>query len=53
MIRKIIANGKDEVEFLKEVERRNGETDKKVTEIVSEIIENVKNGGDKAVQEYT
>ncbi|MDE7287918.1 MAG: histidinol dehydrogenase [Oscillospiraceae bacterium] len=53
MIRKIVANGKDEVEFLKEVERRNGETDKKVTEIVSEIIENVKNGGDKAVQEYT
>ncbi len=53
MIRKIIANGKDEVEFLKEVERRNGETDKKVTEIVSEIIENVKNGGDKAVKEYT
>lgn len=53
MIRKIIANGKDEIEFLKEVERRNGETDKKVTEIVSEIIENVKNGGDKAVKEYT
>lgn len=53
MIRKIIANGRDELEFLKEVERRNGETDKKVTEIVSEIIENVKNGGDKAVKEYT
>ena len=34
MIRKIIANGKDEVAFLKEVEKRNGETDKKVTEIV-------------------
>lgn len=53
MIRKIIANGKDEVEFLKEVERRNGETDKKVTEIVSEIIENVRKNGDKAVNEYT
>ena len=53
MIRKIIANGKDEAEFLKEVERRSGETDKKVTEIVSEIIENVKENGDKAVKEYT
>lgn len=53
MIRKIIADGKCETEFLKEVEKRNGETDKKVTEIVSEIIENVKNNGDKAVKDYT
>ncbi|MCH5192311.1 MAG: histidinol dehydrogenase [Oscillospiraceae bacterium] len=53
MIRKIIANGTDEVAFLKEVERRNGETDKRVTEIVSEIIENVKENGDKAVKDYT
>lgn len=53
MIRKIIANGKDEVAFLKEVEKRNGETDKKVSEIVSEIIENVKEKGDEAVKEYT
>lgn len=53
MIRKIIANGTDEKNFLKEVERRNGETDKKVAEIVTEIIETVKNGGDKAVKDYT
>lgn len=53
MIKKIIADGKSEIEFLKEVEKRNGETDKKVTEIVSEIIENVKENGDKAVKEYT
>lgn len=53
MIRKIIANGIDEKEFLKEVEKRNGEKDKKVSEIVSEIIDNVKNGGDKAVKDYT
>lgn len=53
MIRKIIANGTDEKNFLKEVEKRNGETDKKVAEIVTEIIENVKNGGDKAVKDYT
>lgn len=53
MIQKIIANGTDEKNFLKEVEKRNGEKDKKVGEIVSEIIENVKNGGDKAVKDYT
>ncbi|MBQ8569121.1 MAG: histidinol dehydrogenase [Oscillospiraceae bacterium] len=53
MIRKIIADGKAEREFLAEVEKRNGETDKKVSEIVSEIIDNVKENGDKAVKEYT
>lgn len=53
MIQKIIANGTDEKNLLKEVEKRNGEKDKKVGEIVSEIIETVKNGGDKAVKDYT
>ncbi len=53
MIRKIIADGNAEVQFLKEVEKRNGETDKKVSEIVSEIIDNVKEKGDKAVKDYT
>lgn len=53
MIRKIIADGKAEKEFLKEVEKRNGETDKKVTEIVSDIINTVKEGGDQAVKDYT
>ena len=53
MIQKIIANGTDEKNFLKEVEKRNGEKDKKDGEIVSEIIETVKNGGDKAVKDYT
>lgn len=53
MIRKIIADGKAEKEFLCEVEKRNGENDKKVTEIVSDIIENVKQNGDKAVKDYT
>lgn len=52
-IKTIYANGKDEVEFLKQVADRNGETDRKVTEIVSEIINNVKVGGDKAVNDYT
>lgn len=53
MIRKIIADGTAEVQFLNEVEKRNGETDKKVSEIVSEIIDNVKENGDKAVKDYT
>lgn len=53
MIRKIIADGETEVAFLKEIEKRNGETDKKVSEVVSSIIENVKVNGDKAVNEYT
>lgn len=53
MIKKIIANGKDEVEFLKEVRKRNGETDKKISEIVSAIIDDVKENGDAAVNKYT
>lgn len=53
MIRKIIANGKDEVNFLKEIEKRNGETDKEVSEVVSAIIEDVRANGDKAVNDYT
>ena len=52
-IKTIYANGKDEVEFLKQVADRNGETDRKVTEIVSEIIENVRTNGDRAVNDYT
>ncbi len=53
MIRKIIANGLDEKIFLKEVHNRNSETDKKISEIVSEIIENVRLNGDSAVNSYT
>ena len=53
MIRKIIADGKAEKEFLKEIEKRNGDTDKKISAIVADIIENVKERGDEAVKEYT
>ncbi len=53
LIKKIFANGVDEEEFFKQVERRSGETDKKVTAVVSEIIENVRTGGDDAVKAYT
>lgn len=53
LINKIFANGKDEIEFFRQLEQRNGETDKKVTAIVSEIIDTVKAQGDKAVMDYT
>lgn len=53
LINKIFANGRDELEFFKQLEERNSETDKKVTSAVSEIIENVRANGDKAVMAYT
>ncbi|WP_413770902.1 histidinol dehydrogenase [Ruminococcus sp. 210702-SL.1.03] len=53
MMRKIVADGAAEEEFFKQVEKRSGETDKKVTAVVTEIIENVKANGDSAVKAYT
>ena len=53
MIKKIIANGVDEVNFLGEVRKRQGETDKKISDIVSDIIDDVRENGDKAVNAYT
>lgn len=52
-MKKIYADGTAEVEFLKELSRRAGETNKEVTEIVSAIIDDVKNNGDTAVNNYT
>lgn len=52
-MKKIFANGKDEVAFLEELKRRSGETNKKVSETVSAIIEDVKENGDEAVKKYT
>ncbi|MCM1528698.1 MAG: histidinol dehydrogenase [Alistipes sp.] len=52
-MRKIYANGTDEKAFLAELNRRAGETNKRVTETVSEIIENVRLNGDDAVKNYT
>ena len=53
MIKKIYANGKDEFEFLEKMKKRSGETDKRVTAVVNEIIENVRENGEKAVNDYT
>lgn len=52
-MRKIFANGTDETAFLEELGRRAGETNKKVTETVSAIIEDVRENGDDAVKNYT
>lgn len=52
-MRKIFANGKDENDFLAELNKRAGETNKKVTETVSAIIEDVRENGDDAVKNYT
>lgn len=49
----VTANGKDEKELLGALRSRSGEVDRKVTSVVSEIIENVRVNGDKAVNEYT
>lgn len=53
MIRKIKADGVQEVEFLAKLGERSHNTNKDVTETVSEIINNVMMNGDKAVREYT
>ena len=52
-IKKIYANGTDEFEFVRSLKARSSETDKQVTKTVTEIIENVKENGDKAVLSYT
>lgn len=47
------ANGKVEYALIDELKKRAGETDQKIVEIVTNIIENVKENGDDAVREYT
>lgn len=53
MIAITIADGIAEKELLNSLQQRSGETDKKVTASVTEILENVKVRGDEAVKEYT
>lgn len=47
------ANGKTEYALIESLKKRSGETDSKILEIVSSIIQGVKEGGDEAVREYT
>ncbi len=53
MIKIVKADGKAEYEFLAAVRERSNDTDRDVTAIVSDIIDNVRKNGDKAVKEYT
>ena len=53
MIKIVTADGTAEREFLAQLRERSGETDKKVTEIVTAMLEDIKARGDEAVKEYT
>lgn len=53
MITTVTADGKKEYEFIEMLKKRAQNSDKNVIPAVSEIIENVKENGDKAVTEYT
>ena len=53
MITTVIANGKDEYNFIETLKERSVSGAKDVTDIVQDIINNVKRNGDKAVNEYT
>ncbi|MGI5895703.1 MAG: histidinol dehydrogenase [Oscillospiraceae bacterium] len=53
MIPVLKTDGKRELEFLEQLSRRNGEVNKTVTDSVTQIIEDVRTLGDKAVLDYT
>lgn len=53
MIPKVVADGKKEYDFIKELKLRAENSDKDVVPAVSEIINNVRKNGDKAVYDYT
>ena len=53
MIKIVKADGKAERDFLAQLRQRSGDTDKKVTEIVSAILDDVRSEGDEAVKKYT
>ena len=52
IIKTVIANQRDEILFLDAMKSRSGEINAEVTKNVSEIIENVRINGDKALDEY-
>ncbi len=47
------ANGKAEYALIENLKKRAGETDEKIVEIVTTILNEVKKNGDAAVREYT
>ena len=52
-MKRIYANGTNELLFNNELKKRSGETNKKVGEVVTGIIEDVRENGDEAVKRYT
>ncbi len=53
MITTVTADGKREYEFIELLKKRAQNSDKNVVPVVSEIIDNVRENGDKAVRKYT
>ena len=53
MITTVIADGKKEYEFIEFLKKRAQSSDKNVIPTVAEIIENVRENGDRAVRDYT
>lgn len=53
MITTVIANGKDEYKFIETLKERSQSGAKDVSDIVIDILNNVKENGDKAVYDYT
>ena len=53
MIKIIQSDGKSEKDFLRQLKGRSGEINKQVTAAVSEIIDKVREQGDRAVIDYT
>ena len=53
MITTVIANGRDEYSFIETLKERSQSGAKDVSSIVLDIINNVKQNGDKAVYDYT
>lgn len=47
------ANGKTEYALIESLKKRSGEADQKIVDIVTSILNGVKEGGDEAVREYT
>lgn len=53
MIKIVKADGTAEREFLARLRERSGETDRRVTEIVTAMLDDIRSRGDEAVKEYT
>ena len=53
MIKIVKADGTAEKEFLARLRERSGETDRRVTEIVTAMLDDIRSRGDEAVKEYT